>query len=247
MGAARVTAEARPAFYALRSGGWRDYITLLHPPYTLWHLSYVAIGAAIAPRFEWGKLGLTLAAFFLAVGIGAHALDELMGRPLQTQIPRKTLALLAATSIGGAVAIGIGGAIRYDLWLLAFVAFGAFIVVVYNLELLGGRFHDAIWFSVAWGAFPALTGYFAVAGELRIEAFLVAAYAFLLSFAQQRLSTVVRTVRRRLRTVSGTIELTDGTVQQIDAETLIRAPERALQLLAAATTALALALVLLHV
>ena len=36
----------RPAFYALRSGGWRDYVTLLHPPYTLWHLSYAAMGAA---------------------------------------------------------------------------------------------------------------------------------------------------------------------------------------------------------
>ena len=242
-----MTVEARPAFYALRSGGWRDYVTLLHPPYTMWHLSYVAIGAAIAPRFEWGKLGLTLLAFLLAVGIGAHALDELMGRPLQTRIPRRTLMVLAAVSIGGAVAIGVGGAIEYDLWLLAFVAFGAFIVVVYNLELLGGRFHDAIWFAAAWGAFPALTGYFAVAGELRIEALLVAAYAFGLSFAQQRLSTVVRMVRRRTRSVSGTIELADGSIQQIDADTLIRAPERGLQLLAAATTALALALVLLHV
>ena len=242
-----MTAEARPAFYALRSGGWRDYVTLLHPPYTLWHLSYVAIAAAIAPRFDWEKLGLTVAAFFLAVGVGAHALDELMGRPLQTRIPRRTLIVLATVSIAAAVAIGIAGAIRYDLWLLAFVAFGAFIVVVYNLELLGGRLHDSFWFAAAWGAFPALTGYFAVAGQLRIEAFLVAAYAFFLSLAQRRLSTVVRTMRRRLRSVSGTIELDDGTVQQIDAESLIRAPERALQLLAAATTALALALVLLHV
>ncbi|MBA3717618.1 MAG: UbiA prenyltransferase family protein [Actinobacteria bacterium] len=242
-----MTAAARPAFYALRSGGWRDYVTLLHPPYTLWHLSYVAIGAGLAPKFDWAKLGLTLAAFFLAVGVGAHALDELMGRPLQTQIPRRTLAALAVSSIGVAVAIGVAGAVRYDLWLLAFVAFGAFIVVVYNLELLGGRFHDAIWFAVAWGAFPALTGYFAVAGRLRVEAFLAAGYAFALSLAQQRLSTVVRMVRRRLTSVSGTIELADGTSEQIDADTLIRAPERALQLLAAATTALGLALVLVHV
>ena len=38
--------EDRPAFYALAPGGWRDWWTLLHPPYTLWHLSYVALGAA---------------------------------------------------------------------------------------------------------------------------------------------------------------------------------------------------------
>ena len=242
-----MTAEARPAFYALRSGGWRDYVTLLHPPYTLWHLSYVAIGAAIAPGFEWTRLALVLGAFFLAVGVGAHALDELVGRPLQTRIPGATLAALAAVSIAGAVALGILGAVWYSLWLLAFVAFGAFIVVAYNLELGGGLFHDSLWFALAWGAFPALTAYFTMAEELRAEAFLVAAYAFLLSLAQRRLSTVVRTLRRRTRAVSGTIEHLDGIVEPIDANTLIRAPEAALQLLAGATISLALALLLLHV
>ena len=74
-----MTGAARPAFYALRSGGWRDYVTLLHPPYTLWHLSYVAIGAALAPRLDWAVLGWTVLAFALALGIGAHALDELSG------------------------------------------------------------------------------------------------------------------------------------------------------------------------
>jgi len=76
-----VTAEPRPAFYALSPGGWRDYVTLLHPPYTLWHLSYVAIGAGLAPHLEARRLLVALAAFFLAVGIGAHALDELKGLP----------------------------------------------------------------------------------------------------------------------------------------------------------------------
>jgi hypothetical protein len=242
-----VSAEARPAFYALRSGGWRDYVTLLHPPYTLWHLSYVAIGAAIAPGFTWARLGLALGAFFLAVGIGAHALDELMGRPLQTRIPRGTLIALAAVSIAGAVGLGVLGAIWYDPWLLAFVAFGGFIVAAYNLELAGGRFHDTFWFALSWGAFPALTAYFVTAERLRIEAFLVAAYAFLLSVAQRRLSTTVRSIRRKTRAISGTIEHADGTVERIDADTLIHAPETALQLLAAATTALALALVLVHV
>ena len=67
---------ARPAFYALAPGGWRDYVTLLHPPYTLWHLSYVVIGAAIAPAFRPWILCLALLAFFLGMGIGAHALDD---------------------------------------------------------------------------------------------------------------------------------------------------------------------------
>src|SRR2546423_6063514 len=68
---------ARPAFYALRPGGWRDVVTLLHPPYTAWNLSYVAIGAAAAPQVHLDRLGAALGAFFLAVGVSAHAPDQL--------------------------------------------------------------------------------------------------------------------------------------------------------------------------
>src|SRR3954469_11995996 len=171
LGPPRVTqGDVRPAFYALAPGGWRDYVTLLHPPYTLWHLSYVAIGAALAPEWHPGRLAAALAAFFLAVGIGAHALDELNGHPLETRIPDRALAGLAGASIAGAVGIGIAGSVVDDLWLLAFVAAGAFIVCAYNLELLGGRFHNDAWFAVAWGSFPLLTGYFAAAERIRWEA-----------------------------------------------------------------------------
>ena len=188
--------EARPAFYALRSGGWRDYVTLLHPPYTLWHLSYVAIGAALAPRMRWGILGWTELAFFLALGVGAHALDELHGRPLRTRIPVALLVVLAVGSIGAACAIGIAVASDTTWWLLAFVAVGAFVVVAYNLELFGGRFHTDLWFGLAWGAFPVLTAYFASAERLRGEAFAAAAFAVFASLAQRTLSTQVRSARR---------------------------------------------------
>ena len=173
--------EARPAFYALAPGGWRDYVTLLHPPYTAWHLSYVAIGAALAPHFYPGRLAAAAVAFFLAMGIGAHALDELQGRPLATRIPRPTLVVLTVVSLAAAVAIGIAGAISFDLWLLVFVAIGALLVPVYNLELLGGAIHNNPGFALAWGAFPLLTGYFACAGTLGWVAVLAAAYATLSS------------------------------------------------------------------
>ena len=115
----------RPAFYALRQGGWRDYVTLLHPPYTAWHLAYVAIGAALAPHFHLNRLLWALLAFFLAMGVAAHALDELKGRPLQTKIPNSVLVALAALSLAGAVAIGIGAARAWGYGLLVFVAVGA--------------------------------------------------------------------------------------------------------------------------
>ena len=130
MGVAELSApSARPSWYALETGGWRDYVTLLHPPYTAWHLSYVVIGGCLAPIVAWGRLGAAVAAFGLAVGIGAHALDELRGRPLRTSIPSPMLVALAAVSIAGACAIGIVGAIAFEPWIAVLVPIGAFLVL----------------------------------------------------------------------------------------------------------------------
>jgi hypothetical protein len=238
--------ETRPAFYALASGGWRDYLTLLHVPYTAWHLAYVAIGAALSTEFSWSRLLPTLAAFFLAVGIGAHALDELRGRPLQTRIPDAVLVTLAVVSIAGAVAIGLVGAVTVDPWIGAFVAAGAFIVVAYNLELFSGRFHGDFWFALAWGAFPLLTGYFAVTEELDAIAVVAAAFAFAFSLAQRTLSSRVRDVRRMVTSVTGTVERRDGSSQVLGAQDLMDVEERALRNLALAVLALAVALVMMR-
>ena len=242
-----MTGTARPSFYALAPGGWRDYVTLLHPPYTLWHLSYVAIGAALAPHWRPAVLGLGLLAFFLGMGVAAHALDELHGRPLATGIPDTTLIALAVASLAGAAAIGVVVALRTSLWLLVFVAIGAFIAVAYNLELFGGRLHGDPWFALSWGAFPVLATFFAAAETIRVEALLAAVSAAFLSHAQRRLSTPVRLVRRRTREVSGRIELLDGKSLPITGATLTGESERALQALSASVICLALALVALRV
>lgn len=238
--------SARPSWYALETGGWRDYVTLLHPPYTAWHLSYVVIGGCLAPVVAWGRLGAAVVAFGLAVGIGAHALDELSGRPLGTSIPSSVLAGLAALAIAGACAIGVAGAVTFEPWLLVLVPVGLFLVLAYNLELLGGRFHSDLWFGLAWGGFPVICGYAAVAGDLGVAAFLGAAFGVLLSLAQRVLSNDVRRVRRSVVRVSGELELRDGSHETLDAERLIAAEERGLRLLAATVVVLASALVALR-
>jgi hypothetical protein len=220
----------RPAFYALESGGWRDYVTLLHLPYTAWHVAYVAIGAALAPELHTNRLLAALAAFLLALGIGAHALDELHGRPLRTEIPAAVLWTLAIVSVAGAVAIGVVAALAWTAWLLLFVAAGGFLVFAYNLELFGGIFHTDLWFALAWGAFPLLTGYFVVAETLTLEALLAATFAVAASLSQRVLSTQVRAARR------------GRTAEPVD----IGPPEKALRLLALGMVALAAALVALR-
>jgi hypothetical protein len=245
MGPARMT-EARPAFYALAPGGWRDYVTLLHPPYTAWHLSYVAIGATLAPHFHADRLGAAAGAFFLALGIGAHALDELQDRPLATRIPEPTLLALTVVSLVGAIGIGVAGAISFDRWLFVFVFLGAVLVPVYNLELFGGAIHNNAGFALSWGAFPLLTGYFACAGTITWVALLAAAYAALTSYIQRVLSTPVRHLRRRVVAVTGTTELRDGTREPITSELLYGTQEKSLKLLAASNVCLAGALLILR-
>ena len=232
----------RPAFYALASGGWRDYWTLLHPPYTLWHLSYVAIGAALAPEVSVPWLLETLLAFLLAMGIAAHALDELNGRPLRTRIPDAVLRALAAVGLAGAIGLGVHGSVEISPWIWPFIVVGAFLVLAYNLELFGGVVHSDMWFALAWGAFPALTAYFAQAGELRVEAVLAAAACAAISAAQRVLSTPVRWIRRSVREVHGEVVLVDGAVEQVDAGTLRAAPEGGLRWLSFAMPLLATAL-----
>ena len=195
--------DVRPAFYALRAGGWRDYVTVLHLPYTLWNLAYVALGASLAPHFRTDRMLWTMAAFALALGIAAHTLDELNGRPLRTQIGSRTLVVLAIASLAGACAIGVWAAFVWGPGLLAFVAVGAFLVPAYNLEWFGGRLHNEWGLALSWAAFPVLTAYFAEAQTVRAEAVLAAAYATAMIVVQRTLSTPVRRARRELGTTAG--------------------------------------------
>jgi hypothetical protein len=222
-------AGARPAYYAASPGGWRDWWTLLHPPYTAWHLSYVVIGASLAPRVSLAPLLATLIAFFLAVGLAAHALDELNGRPLQTRIPAPTLVAVTVAGLAGAVAFGVAGVARVGWVLLPYMIVGPALVIAYNAELFGGIIHTDLGFAAAWGAFPVLTAYTAETGRIAVAPVLAALAALAMSAAQRRLSTPARTLRRRSVRVEGTVTLADGQVVAVDQVALLAPLEGALR------------------
>jgi hypothetical protein len=236
------------AFYARRGGKPADWWTLLHPPYTLWHLSYVVMGAALAPRLSWAMLAGTVLAFFLAVGLAAHALDELAGRPLKTEISDRTLWAVATTSLTGAVLLGILAVPHTSVLLVPCIAIGVLLVVGYNLELFGGRLHSDIGFAAAWGGFPVLVGYLAqtppLTRPLTAGALCVALAATGLSYTQRQLSTPARTLRRHTTSVHGTIILPTGTQQPLDRAAMLAPLEAALKTLAITMPILALALLL---
>ena len=232
-----------PAFYAARGHGWHDYWTLLHPPYTIWHLSYVLLGAAVAPAPDPRTVAGALVAFGLAVGIGSHAFDELQGRPLRTHIPSPVLVAMGSVALLAAVAIGLVGATIFGPMFLLFVAGGAAIVLLYGFEV--PPVHTDVGFALGWGAFPVLATA-AAAGAHPIPTGLAAASAAGLSLAQRRLSTRARKIRRRAVSVSGEILYADGSTETIDASSLIGAPEAALSILWVSILATSLAVLLAH-
>jgi len=192
----------------------------------------VVIGASLAPRVELSRLLASLLAFFFAVGLAAHALDELHGRPLGTRIPTPVLIAVTVAGLVAAVIIGIVGLSRVGWPLIPFMVLGPVLVVAYNWELFGGLFHSDLGFALAWGSFPVLVSYVAQTGRLALGPVLAAFGAFALSAAQRRLSTPARTIRRRAQQVEGQIMLGDGEVLPLDAGTLLAPLETALHAMA---------------
>jgi hypothetical protein len=242
-----------PAYYARRGGLFADCWTLLHPPYTLWHLSYAVLGAALAPHVSATPLLLTVLAFFLAVGIAAHALDERSGHPLGTGFGDGALVAMAAGALLIAVLLGGYGAFWWDgaNWPLAVaIPLGAVLVVGYNLELAGGRLHNDLTFTLGWGGFPVVVGYVAQAPGPDVTGGLTTAVAagaaVALTYAQRRLSTPARDLRRRTTAVVGGLHSADGKVVPLDRTALLAPLEGALRALSWGVPLVAAAVLLAH-
>jgi hypothetical protein len=229
------------AFYALRPGGWRDYWTLLHPPYTAWHLSYVLLGAALSPAPDPRIVLGALLAFGLAVGVAAHSFDELQGRPLGTRISAPVLVVLGVLGLAGAAALGVIAVAMLGPLFGLFVAAGVALVLLYAFE--APFIHSDLGFALAWGAYPVLTAAYATGAPVP-PAVAVAGGAALLSLAQRILSTRVRAIRRRAVSVDGEVRYRDGSREVLDAQGLIAAAEGGLRILWLAVVALAVGLLL---
>lgn len=234
--------EGRPAFYAPTGSALGDLVSILHLPYTAWHLSYVAIGAALAPTLDWTRLGGTLLAFAIGLGVGAHALDEVRGRPLGTGLGDGLLWAIGVGAMVAAMGLAVVGAVVVSPWIPAWGAMGVALAVGYALEW--PRFlHTSIGFGLAWGAFPVLVGYWVQTETFSLAALVAATAATLLSLAQRALSTPARYVRRHTEVAEASF---DGE-QSWDKPELLRTWELPLRLLAATSVALAVGLLLSHI
>lgn len=219
---------------------------MIHPPYTMLHLSLVTIGACLVGPVNAVRFVATLTAFFLALGVGAHSLDELKGRPLRTSIPTSHLIIAAISGLGGAIALGVAGMVLVSPFLVIFIVVGAVIAIAYNLELWGGRLHTRLVLILGWGGFPILTAYFAQHATLSIASIFAAGFGVLITLIQQQLSVPARDLRRRTTSVEGRIIRPDGTNSALDRNVILLPLEAALKTLCWSGVALAAALLCLR-
>jgi hypothetical protein len=231
-----------PSFYARPGSPARDFLALLHWPYTVLHLSFVVMGAALASDIDWTRLTGTLVAFAAGLGVGSHAFDEVKDRPLRTGLTDRYLWLIGLGGMAVAVAAGVVGAYVISPWVLAWAAAGVFLATAYPLELIP-LLHTDVGFAIAWGAFPVVVGYWAQAQSMSVAAALLAGVATGVSLIQRSLSNPARFVRRR--TSSARVEFEPP--GQWSREVLLQTWEGSLKLLVATSVLLAIALLSRHI
>jgi hypothetical protein len=232
----------KSSWYTVSGGHVQDFITLLHPPYTLWHLSYVVLGIAISPVIRPDRSIAVVIAYFLGLGIGAHALDESAGNPLKTKFTKKNLYIMGVLGLGSAIAIGIYYTLTVSLLLSLFIVAETFFALVYNLELLQKRFHTSLVFALSWGSIPLLTSFYVNSLVITPVAALMAVAVGLLTLVQKTLSLQVRTMRRNHPPIKA-LMFEDGNTLPVSTLDLISPSETSLKLLVLTVFLFAVALV----
>lgn len=195
-------ATARPAWYFVSPDSkLRDLLNLLHLPYTAMLLSFVVIGAVAAPETFPDRLLATLVAYFLGLGIGAHAFDQLEpgGSHYVHHLTRRELTALGAGGLLAASGIGLYYAVVLSPYLALFVALGVFFAISYPLPtyVAAGSFHNNLSFSIAWGYLPSLTSYYVNALAITPAAALVCLPMAAAAWAEISLSRSARSARKR--------------------------------------------------
>ncbi len=185
-----------PAFGPLK---FRLFIGLLFLPYTGMVLAYTVIGSMMAKEIYWDRVGAILIIYFLALGIGAHALDALGSKgikPWGKVFSSGQLWALAISSLVLAYAFGGYFIIFYTPLLGIIALLEGFFVLAYNLEWFHGRFHTDAWFALSWGSLPVLAGYVLQTNRVSLAVLMVAAGMGLLSLVEIKASRPYKTLKR---------------------------------------------------
>jgi hypothetical protein len=242
----------RGAWYAQSGGKTRELYTILHLPYTSMVLSYVLIGAALSPIIYPDRVILTLFAYFLGLGLSAHALNELHARHWGKALGKRELSFVFGAPVLGALLVGgygmyvlygvAQGAPLAPLVLLAFIVMETFFLFAYNLEISVGKFHSDLSFAFSWAALPVIISYYVNALAVTAAVILVALAAAATAGIEINLSRWCKDWRRRSSLMEMRFE--DGTTLSVTTAQLIARPEKCLKLIVVAVDLVALGLII---
>ncbi|MFH0904258.1 MAG: hypothetical protein V1854_03610 [Methanobacteriota archaeon] len=192
----------RQTWYAAEGSKLAEFWTILHLPYTAMSLSFLAVGFGIAGVQRWDVFALVMVAYFLGLGIAAHAFDQLPGQGssyVKYLTPRE-LRSMGVAAVSAAVMIGVLLMVKLAAWhLLWIIPLQTFFVVAYPYaKFAKGFFHNDIWFAVSFGYIPVMAGYYINTLTLNPEFVPWAAVAAIISMIEILLSRYVRKWRHNV-------------------------------------------------
>lgn len=192
----------KKTWYATEGSKLAEFWTILHLPYTFMSLSFLAIGFGIAGVQRWDVFAWIMIAYFLGLGIAAHAFDQLPGQGSSyvKYLTPWELTALGVAAVSSAVIIGITWMYKLSAWHLSWIiVLQTFFVFSYPLsKTLRGYFHTDFWFAISFGFVPVMAGYYINTLTFNTEFIPWAIVAALISGIEITLSRYVRKWRHNV-------------------------------------------------
>jgi len=190
-------------WYQMEGSKLKEFITIMHIPYTMMCISFLTMGFAISGIRDYGLYILTFISYFLGLGISSHCFDQLtgMGSRYVEKLKDDDLIFIGIFSLVISILIGIISMIDYKLWnLIWLIPIQSFFVFSYPLaKTFRGKFHSDFWFSISFGAIPVIIGNYVNTGGFDVMVFVFASFCVIISYIEILLSRHSRYMRKEYR------------------------------------------------
>src|ERR671910_1044091 len=186
-----------PTFGPLK---FRAFIGMLFLPYTGMCVSFTIIGSMLSESIQWDRVLSIFVIYFLALGVSAHAADNLGSKKIKPWGSFFTAFELKLMVIGGlfvSYVLGIYYIITFVPLLLIIAIIEGFFLFAYNFELFNGFFHNNFWFAISWGSLPLLAGFVIQTNSISILSLIASIIAFLVAYVEIRISRKYKELKRK--------------------------------------------------
>jgi hypothetical protein len=152
----------------------------------------------------WDRVLSIFIIYFLALGVSAHAADNLGSKKIKPWGNFFTTFELKLMVIGGlsvSYALGIYYIVTFVPLLLIIAIIEGFFLFAYNYELFNGFFHNNFWFAISWGSLPLLAGFVIQTNSISILSLIASIGAFLVAYIEIRISRKYKELKRKPRDI----------------------------------------------